>query len=126
MTTLFDLSDFEEHISKPKTHACAGDHCQVCQRTNTGQQAKKLGTAIVKRDESWWAAAAKWLWEMPSGTQFTADDLREAIGRPEGSGNQFGARIRSWAAADKIIHYGYGQSRVKSNHGSVHRIWVKA
>ena len=125
MSTLFDLSDFAEPAPKPKTHACAGEHCQVCQRTTTGQQAKKIGTASVTKDEAWWDAAAKWLWEMPSGTLFTADDLREAIGRPQGSGNQFGACIRSWAVAEKIIHHGYGQSRVKSNHGSVHRVWVK-
>jgi hypothetical protein len=123
---MFDLSDFDEPAAPNVTHACAGEHCQVCQRTNTGQQAKKAGTASVRRDETWWDAAAQWLWNMPSGTQFTADDLREAVGRPQGSGNQFGACIRSWAVADKILHHGYAQSREKSNHGHVHRVWVKA
>ena len=121
MTALFDLSDYQE-----PTHACAGSVCQVCQTTKTPQQAKRAGTASVKRDEAWWQEAAQFLRHLVAGDVFTVDDLRLAIGEPEGSGNQFGACIRTWAASDKIIHHGYQPSRIKSNHGHMVRVWCKA
>ena len=126
MTHLFDLGDYEQPPPKAPVHACAGAYCRVCASSSSGSEAKRRGTAAVKRDEAWWADAALFLDGLDRQEIFTVDDLRESIGEPQGSGNQFGSVIRGWAAADKIIHHGYRPSRIKSNHGHMVRVWRKA
>ena len=87
-------------------------------------QATRHGRGQTRR--GLWADAALFLDGLDRQEIFTVDDLRESIGEPQGSGNQFGSVIRGWAAADKIIHHGYRPSRIKSNHGHMVRVWRKA
>jgi len=121
MSALFDMVDYQEPV-----HACAGDACQVCQNARTPREAKNLGTSRPTRDPQWWEAARQFITQLSSGATFTADDLVALIGLPDGSSAQVGACVRSWAAADLIVHQGYKDSRRKSNHGRVVRIWKKS
>ena len=89
MTHLFDLGDYEQPPPKAPVHACAGAYCRVCASSSSGSEAKRRGTAAVKRDEAWWADAALFLDGLDRQEIFTVDDLRESIGEPQGSGNQF-------------------------------------
>lgn len=117
---LFDLVDYP---ATPAPHACGGPYCRVCELTRTGEQAKDKGTKAVSKDPAWWHEAAQWLNTQPLGITFTADDLTNAIGLPHGTGNQVGACIRSWAAADRITPAGYETAARKSSHGRVLRVW---
>jgi len=121
MSALFDLTDYQE-----PTHACAGDACQVCANARTPIEAKNLGTSRPKRDPRWWAEAREFITQLSSGATFTADDLVALIGLPDGSPNQVGACVRSWAASDLTTPAGYVESTRKSNHGRVVRVWRKA
>ena len=121
MSALFDLVDYQT-----PAHGCAGDVCQVCALTRDGQQAKTRGTARTKKDARWWVEAGRFLNTLSPGALFTADDLVELIGLPDGSSNQVGACVRGWAAADLIKAHGYEESTRKSNHGRVVRVWRKA
>ena len=121
MTALFDLADYQT-----PTHGCAGDSCQVCQLVRDGQQAKRLGTSKPKKDARWWVEAGRFLNTLAPGALFTADDLVDVIGLPDGSPNQVGACVRAWAAGDHIVAHGYEESKRKSNHGRIVRVWKKA
>ena len=121
MSALFDLTDYEE-----PTHACAGDACQVCQNARTPREAKNLGTSRPTRDPRWWEEARQFITQLGSGATFTADDLVALIGLPDGSSNQVGACVRSWAASDLTTPAGYVESTRKSNHGRVVRVWRKS
>lgn len=118
MTALFDLIDYPEQ----PIHGCAGPSCQVC-ATRNGTAAKKHGTKIVKRDEEWWQRANGWFHMLDPRTQFTADDLVEAVGLPVGSPNQVGACVRTWAARDLTKPVGVREARRKESHGRLVRIW---
>ena len=123
----FDLLDFPELQVPPQpTHACAGEHCQVCQNSRTPLEAKTLGTGRPKRDPRWWDEARQFITQLGSGATFTADDLVALIGLPDGSSAQVGACVRAWAAGDQIVHNGYTTSTRKSNHGRVVRVWRKS
>ena len=115
MSALFDLTDYQE-----PTHACAGDVCQVCAAT---RNAPNTG---VKKDPRWWTEAGRFLHTLAPGALFTADDLVDLIGLPDGSPNQVGACVRAWAAGDHINAHGYTESKRPSNHGRVVRVWRKA
>ena len=121
MTALFDVVDYQT-----PTHGCAGDVCQVCELARTPADAKTLGTARPKKDNRWWTEAGRFINQLGVGALFTADDLVELIGLPDGSPNQVGACVRAWAAADLIVHHDYEDSRRKSNHGRIVRVWRKA
>ena len=117
----FDLLDF-----LPPAHDCDEKTCQVCDLTRNGYEAKLNGTGKVKRDPRWWHEANEFLDTLAAGALFTADDLVELIGLPDGSSNQVGACVRTWAAQDRTLPNGYETSRRHSNHGRVVRIWRKA
>ena len=117
----FDLLDY-----LPPAHDCAGKTCTVCEITRNGIEAKEVGTAKVVRDPRWWHEANEFINTLAPGARFTADDLVELIGLPDGSPNQVGACVRTWAAQDRILANGYEVSRRKSNHGRVVRLWRKA
>lgn len=123
MTALFDAVDYP---ASPAPHACAGSACQVCELTRTSADAKHLGTTRTRRDPAWWAEATRWLDRQPVGLTFTADDLTQAVGLPDGSSNQVGAIVRTWAVQDLIEPIGYTESTRLSNHGRVLRIWQVA
>lgn len=121
MSALFDLVDYQT-----PAHGCAGDVCQVCALTRDGKEAKTRGTTRTTKDARWWVEAGRFLKALAPGALFTADDLVQLIGLPDGSPNQVGACVRAWAAGDHIKAHGFEESTRKSNHGRVVRVWRKA
>lgn len=105
------------------THAHTGDGCVFC-ATRTGIGAKLAAIKAVTRDPAWWAEADRWLELQPIGDQFTADDLIACIGKPMGSANQIGARLRSWASAGAIVRTGYTEATRKESHGRAVAVWA--
>lgn len=118
--TLFDMVEPSRH-----THACGGPACRYCEMRDA-PAAKAAALAGVVRDMRWWKAADDWLDARPSNVAFTADDLLDDIGLPDGSSNQVGARLRAWKASDEIYATEYVASRRPSNHGRVLMRWAKS
>jgi len=118
--TLFDL-DIEAPVVVP-THAHTGYDCAFC-ATRTGPEAKQVATAAVTRDLAWWGEANNWLNCQEPGSTFTADDLVSCIGKPTGSSNQIGARLRSWAMSDLITAVGIREAGRPESHGRILRVW---
>lgn len=112
-------------ITHPSLHPVhdAGDPCLWCDTTRTGTDAATQGTAAVHRDLPWWQEADLWLELQPIGSLFTADDLVDCVGMPQGSSNQIGARIRGWARQRAIAPHGYTQATRKASHARVVRVW---
>jgi len=103
-------------------HAHTGEGCTFC-ATRTGDEAKDAGTRAVTRDLAWWEEAEQWLTHQPIGQRFTADDLVSCIGKPVGSANQIGARLRSWAMADLIDPVDVTSAGRAQSHGRLLRVW---
>lgn len=99
----------------------AAEPCLWCTEypTDTVTQA----TAAVHRDLPWWKEADLWLELQPLGSLFTADDLVDCVGKPHGSPNQIGARIRGWARERAIAPHGYTQGTRPESHSRVLRVW---
>ena len=104
------------------THAHTGDDCVFC-ATRTGEGAKIAATAAVNRDLAWWGEANNWLNCQPAGSRFTADDLVSCIGKPVGSVNQIGARLRSWAMSGLIDPVAVTSAGRAQSHGRLLRVW---
>lgn len=103
-------------------HAHTGDGCEFC-AFHTGRQAADAGTAAVTRDPAWWAETEMWIATVPVGDTFTADDLTSVVGMPEGSPNQVGARLRSWAQGGSVKPVGFAQAARAQSHGRFLRVW---
>jgi hypothetical protein len=99
------------------------DLCLWCDLGHDGRHAAEQGAAALHRDLPWWQEADLWLELQPLGTLFTADDLVSMIGKPHGSPNQIGARLRSWARTRAIHPHGYIEASRKESHGRVIRVW---
>ena len=97
--------------------------CLWCDYGTTSRHAADQGTSAVHRDLPWWKEADLWLELQPIGTLFTADDLVDCIGKPYGSPNQIGARLRGWARQRAIAAHGYCEATRKESHGRIIRIW---
>lgn len=104
------------------THAHTGEGCIFC-RDFTGAVAKVNGTTAVTRDLEWWNRSWEWLDDKPAGFRFTADDLVADLGKPEGSVNQIGARLRTWAIAERIDPVGFDEATRPESHARVLRVW---
>lgn len=105
------------------THAHTGPDCRFCAMNATGIGAKLDAIRAVTRDEAWWHESDLWLELQPLGSVFTADDLIDCIGKPTGSVNQIGARLRSWASSGAIVGTGYTEATRKESHGRIVRVW---
>lgn len=105
------------------THAHTGPDCHFCAMNADGIGAKLDAIRAVTKDPAWWAEADRWLELQPIGDTFTADDLIDCIGKPAGSVNQIGARLRSWASQSAIAPVGYTEATRKESHGRVLRVW---
>jgi hypothetical protein len=112
-------------ITHPTVHPLhdAAEPCLWCDMTDTGPQAKAEGAAAVHRDLPWWQEADLWLQLQKAGSLFTADDLTDCVGMPQGHANQIGARIRGWARARQILPHGYTTSTRQGRHAGVVRVW---
>lgn len=104
-------------------HACTGDACEYCNRGRTGVEAKAAGQSAARRDHLWWAEADAWVGTLPTGAQFTADDLTAVCGKPEGSANQIGARITTWRRFGIITAAGITQATRPQSHARLMRVW---
>lgn len=79
--------------------------------------------------QDWKSRAWKWFYALPSGTTFSADDLRKEIGTPaEGANrnNAVGAFVSSLATRKLVRHTGRTRkSEAVSRHTGMQREWVK-
>jgi len=114
---LFDLE-----TERPKTHACTGRECHFCSWLD-GHQAKQAGTTAANIDPRWAIEAGQWRRTMVEGDLFTADDLIDAIGLPDGHPNQIGALFALWHKAGTIRPRGTTASTRASNHARALRVW---
>lgn len=97
--------------------------CPWCSARSTGYEAQKAVSAAVVKDAEWHIRANDFRRERGSGSSFTADDLRAAVGLPVGSSNQVGALLHSWNTRGLIEAAGFATSTVKANHGRILRLW---
>lgn len=114
---------FEVEAPRANTHACTGPSCHFCEWLD-GKAAKVKGTRAAKLDPRWSREAVEWRRGMIDGDLFTADDLIDAIGLPDGHPNQIGALFRQWHQARQIAptdrHY---TSQRASNHARRQIVW---
>lgn len=105
-------------------HAHTGWDCHFC-ATRNGLGALEAVIKAVKanRDEYWWAVAERWRVLKHAGHRFTSDDLVDAVGKPTGSANQVGARIRTWAMKGLIHPVGIQAATRPESHGRMLRVW---
>ena len=88
------------------------------------QAAKRLGmdrASSSLRTQTWQREASKWLDALPSGTEFTTDDLYERIGNPDTEANRnnvVGAWVNAQATRGLIRDTG---RMVRSGRESRHR-----
>lgn len=87
----------------------------------------------AERVQMWKAAARAWVAELPTGTEFTADDLTRAIGLPDAEGsrespnNVVGAFFSAQAKKGQILFTGrFSKSERVARHSNSQRIWMKA
>jgi ribosomal protein L3 len=113
---------FEVESPRANTHACTGPSCHFCEWLD-GKAAKAKGTRAVKLDPRWSREAVEWRRTMIEGDTFTADDLVDAIGLPDGHPNQIGALFRQWHEAKAIRPSGTRSSQRASNHARRIQVW---
>lgn len=90
----------------------------------TGQLALHFGLeAAAQRDAVWFDNAIAHIYSLGWGTRFTSDELRDAIGSPNGSGNACGAAIRHAHDIGLIAPDGARPSRRAEARGRVIVIW---
>lgn len=111
-----------DDLQASMVHAHTEPECVFC-ATRTGQDAKVHATQVVTRDLHWWHETGQWLDRQLPGFVFTADDLVAAVGKPSGSANQIGARLRSWAMAHLINPIGITDAVRPESHGRLLRTW---
>ena len=114
---LFDLEQ-----PRKNTHACTGPSCHFCEWLD-GHVAKDNATERVNLDPRWTIEAGEWRRTMIEGDLFTADDLVEAVGLPDGHPNQIGALFRLWHKACLIRPRGQAPSIRASNHARMVKVW---
>ena len=117
------ITDLADAVAQ--LHAHTEPSCRFCDNAN-GATAKAAATAAVKRDLAWWDEAVTWLAQLPSGFEFTADDLVAGCGKPWGSPNQIGARLRSWSFSNEIHPVGVAEACRAESHGRLLRLWAVA
>lgn len=100
----------------------------------TGEQRKEEGMAkaLSKRGiEDWQEAAKTWLWRLPAGRRFTAEDLVDAVGLPigeesAGRNNAVGALMNGIAKRGVIRNTSdYTKAKRPASHGRVIAVWER-
>lgn len=84
-----------------------------------GKVLRDRGMEKVERAEDpvWIMAANRWVQDLPSGREFTAEDLCEAVGRPRRP-NAVGARLSGISRRGIITPVGYAQAERSERHSS--------
>lgn len=100
------------------------DPCTFC-ATRDGAGARDAGIkATARRDLEWWTRAEAWVDNCTDhGTTFTADDLIEAIGLPDGCSNAVGAFLSTQRRFGLIEPVGFTEATRPSSHARVLRVW---
>lgn len=87
------------------------------------------GQAALANVGEWETKANEWFAGLPFGTHFTSEDLIAAVGLPRMSSsnrnNAVGAKIRGWAATNKLETVGYTKAQRSRSHGRIIRVWSK-
>ena len=88
---------------------------------------RDAGMARVEGAEhsAWTAEALRWVYRLPTGTEFTAEDLCAAVGRPERP-NSVGARLSALARSGLIVEAGYVQAERSERHASRMLRWARS
>lgn len=82
---------------------------------DTGLQAAK------DADREWCRKVTEWIYDLPPGFEFTADDIRREHGTSQASGSV----IRTAAQRRVIVRAGFTESQAVSRHGGTIRVWVR-
>jgi hypothetical protein len=99
-----------------------------------GEQRKEEGMekALSNTSTSEWQEAAKlWLWRLPAGRTFTAEDLVDAVGLPvgeesAGKNNAVGALMNGIAKRGVIRNTSdYTKAKRPASHGRVIAVWER-
>lgn len=92
----------------------------------TGQIEMTFGMdRAEERAAAWSGWARDYIWAAWAGATLTADDIRDAIGDPPGSGNAMGAVLHLAAKADLIRAVGWQTSTRPERHRAVLRVWER-
>lgn len=88
---------------------------------------KSLEQTLNWESLKWIEAADDWFYNLPTGYQYTSDELREAVGSPSQDGNNgaVGAKIKSWNHAKQAIGIGYRKSNRTTSHARPVMVWEK-
>lgn len=113
---------FDVETPRANTHACTGPSCHFCEWLD-GKAAKAKAVKATKLDPRWAHEAVEWRRSLDPHEIFTADDLVDAIGLPDGHPNQIGALFRQWSEANVIKAVGYKASKRASNHARPIQVW---
>jgi len=94
--------------------------------TRTGQLELDMGLArAAERAPEWTRQARAWVLCLEPGERFWADDIRDEVGDPPGSGNAIGAVLRHLSEAGWIQAVGWRVSERPERHGAVLRVWER-
>ena len=98
-------------------------YCALCRRD--GEARKQQGTSRAAQAQSDYheLACAQIRTFARTGEPFTADDLVEVIGLPEGSGNVIGAAFLSVSRTGLIWKVGQRPSNRPSSHRHMLQVW---
>jgi hypothetical protein len=122
----YDLFGLDLFItSAPRPDHAHTDPCVFC-ATRDGHAARDAGIkATAKRDLEWWNRAERWIDTLGTDhcTTFTADDLVDAIGLPDGSSNAVGAFLSTQRRFGIIEPVGFTEATRPSSHARVLRVW---
>jgi hypothetical protein len=92
----------------------------------TGQLELTLGLdRATERAELWVCDARAFVLRCDPGTRLSADDLRDAVGDPPGTGNACGAVFRRLAETGWLQQVGWEVSRRPERHRAVNRVWER-
>lgn len=86
------------------------------------ERARDTGLQTAERnDREWCERVSEWIYDLPPGFEFTADDIR----REHGSSKAAGSVIRTAAHRRVILRAGFTESKAVSRHGGTIRVWVR-
>lgn len=111
------------HDFPTQVHAHTEPSCVFC-ATRDGAAARDAGIkATARRDLEWWKRAERWIDGHFDGQTFTADDLVDYLGLPEGSPNAVGAFLLTQRLFGVIEAAGFTTATRPSSHGRTLRVW---
>lgn len=84
-------------------------------------------TLAASGDQPWQERAVQWISALPYGTEFTSEDLTDAIGNPSNDHRAVGAAMLVHSRAGSIVTTGrFDRSARPSRHAGIIQVWVRA